>query len=222
MFARTRRWWEARVLPDPEFRRGGGGEMQRVVVEMDGRAEGYALYRLHMSFEAGLPTGSTNVLEAMGTTPEATREIWRYLFDIDWMSSIKAGLLPVDHPLFFLLAEPRRMGFRVTDALWVRLVDVGAALAARSYREGPSLVIEVADGFCAWNEGRYGIPGGERTDADPDLRVDVTTLGSVYLGGFTFAELARALRVEEVSPGGIARADTLFDTDRAPWCPEIF
>jgi predicted acetyltransferase len=56
------------------------------------------------------------------------------------MNSIKAGLLPVDHPLFFLLAEPRRMGFRVTDALWVRLVDVGAALAARSYREGPSLV----------------------------------------------------------------------------------
>jgi predicted acetyltransferase len=222
MFARTRRWWEARVLPDPEFRRGGGGEMQRVVVEMDGRAEGYALYRLHMSFEAGLPTGSTNVLEAMGTTPEATREIWRYLFDIDWMSSIKAGLLPVDHPLFFLLAEPRRMGFRVTDALWVRLVDVGAALAARSYGEGQSLVIEVSDTFCAWNEGRYGIPGGERTDADPDLRVDVTTLGSVYLGGFTFAELARALRVEEVSPGGIARADTLFDTDRAPWCPEIF
>jgi predicted acetyltransferase len=222
MFRRTPTWWEARVLADPEFRRGGGGEMQRVVVEMDGRAEGYALYRLHMSFEAGLPTGFTNVIEAMGTTPEATREIWRYLFDIDWMNSIKAGLLPVDHPLFFLLAEPRRMGFRVTDALWVRLVDVGAALAARSYREGPSLVIEVADGFCPWNEGRYRVPGGERTDADPDLRVDVTTLGSVYLGGFTFAELARALRVEEVAPGGIARADTLFDTDRAPWCPETF
>jgi Acetyltransferase (GNAT) domain len=71
------------VLPDPEFRRGGGGEMQRVVVEMNGPAEGYALYRLHMSFEAGLPTGFTDVIEAMGTTPEATREIWRYLFDID-------------------------------------------------------------------------------------------------------------------------------------------
>jgi predicted acetyltransferase len=222
MFRRPRKWWEARILPDPEFRRGGGGEMQRVVVEMDGRAEGYALYRLHMSFEAGIPTGFTDVLEAMGTTPEATREIWRYLLDIDWMSSIKAGLLPVDHPLLFLLAEPRRMGFRIGDALWVRLVDVGVALAARSYREGPSVVIEVEDAFCPWNEGRYRVPGGDRTDADPDLRADVTALGSVYLGGFTFAELARALRLEELSPGAIARVDTLFDTDRAPWCPEIF
>jgi predicted acetyltransferase len=222
MFARTREWWEARVLPDPEFRRGGGGELQCVVVEVGGGVEAYALYRLHTSFDGGLPTGSTNVIEAMGSTPEATREIWRFLLDVDWVESIRAALLPVDHPLFFLLAEPRRMGFRVGDALWVRLVDVAAALAARSYAEGQSLVIEVADGFCPWNEGRYRIPGGEQTTDAPDLRADVTTLGSVYLGGFTFAELDRALRVEELTSGAISRADTLFHADRAPWCPEIF
>jgi predicted acetyltransferase len=196
--------------------------LQCVIVEVDGAVEAYALYRLHLSFDGGLPTGSTNVIEAMGSTPEATREIWRFLLDVDWMESIRAALLPVDHPLFFLLAEPRRMGFRVGDALWVRLVDVAAALAARSYAEGPSLVIEVADGFCPWNEGRYRIPGGEQTTDAPDLRVDVTTLGSVYLGGFTFAELDRALRVEELTSGAISRADTLFHADRAPWCPEIF
>jgi predicted acetyltransferase len=222
MFTRTREWWEARVLADPEWRRGGAGELQRAVVEMDGRIEGYALYRLQLSFEAGVATGSTNVVEAMGTSPEATRDIWRFLLDIDWMRSIKAGLLPVDHPLFFLLAEPRRLGFRVGDALWVRLVDVEAALAARAYGDGEPIVIEVADAFCPWNEGRYRIPDGERTDAGADLRLDVTTLASVYLGGFTFAELARALRVDEVSEGAIARADTLFRADRAPWCPEIF
>ena len=222
MFTRTREWWNARALSDPEWRRGGGGELQRAVLELDGRPAAYALYRLHMSFESGVPTGFTNVIEAMGTTPEATREIWRFLFDIDWMSSIKAGLLPIDHPLFFLLAEPRRMGFRVGDGLWVRLVDVEAALAARSYGEGESVTIQVADAFCPWNEGCFRVPGGERTDAEPDLSVDVATLGSVYLGGFTFAELARALRLEELRPGAIARADTLFRADRAPWCPEIF
>jgi predicted acetyltransferase len=222
MFARSREWWEARVFADPEFRRGGGGEMQRVVVEVDGRVEAYALYRLHMGFEGGLPTGHTNVIEAMGSTPEATREIWRFLLDIDWMSSIKAGLLPIDHPLLLMLAEPRRMGFRVLDGLWLRLVDVEAALAARSYAPGERVVLDVPDAFCPWNEGRYELPGGSRTDAEPDLRVDVRTLGSVYLGGFTFAELARALRIEELTPGAIARADTLFRADRAPWCPEIF
>jgi predicted acetyltransferase len=222
MFARTSKWWEARVLSDPEWRRMGGGELQRAVVEVNGRAEAYALYRLHFSFEDGISTGVTNVIEAMGTSPEATREVWRFLLDVDWMASIKAALLPIDHPLFFLLAEPRRLGFKVGDGLWLRLVDVEAALGARSYGEGERVVLEVTDSFCPWNEGRYEVPGGRRIEAEPDLRVDVTTLGSVYLGGFTFAELARALRLEELSPGAIARADTLFQVDRAPWCPEIF
>ena len=56
----------------------------------------------------------------------------------------------------------------------------------------------------------------------PDVRLDVEALGSVFLGGFTFAELARGGRVEEAARGGLARADALFRTDRAPWCPEIF
>ncbi len=63
---------------------------------------------------------------------------------------------------------------------------------------------------------------GEQTKAEPELRLDVRELGSVYLGGFTFAQLQRAGRVEEVVPGAIPRADALFATDRAPWCPEIF
>jgi predicted acetyltransferase len=56
----------------------------------------------------------------------------------------------------------------------------------------------------------------------PDLRCDVTALGSAYLGGFTFAELARAGRVEELQRGAAARTDAMFRSDRAPWCPEIF
>jgi phosphoribosylformylglycinamidine (FGAM) synthase-like amidotransferase family enzyme len=50
----------------------------------------------------------------------------------------------------------------------------------------------------------------------------VDALGSVYLGGFSFADLLRAGRVEEVTPGAVERADALFRTDRKPWCPEIF
>jgi predicted acetyltransferase len=67
-----------------------------------------------------------------------------------------------------------------------------------------------------------GEDGASRTDEPAELRLDVTALGSVYLGGFTFAQLARAGRVEEVEEGGLERADELFRTDVAPWCPEIF
>jgi predicted acetyltransferase len=224
MLTRSRDWWEVRRLLDLPERREGGGEHVRAVLEIDGRPEGYALYRIHQLFERGDSAGFVNVIEAIGATPAATRETWRFLLGIDWVASVKARLLPVDHPLFFLLAHPRRMRFRVGDGVWIRLVDVGAALSARSYAAGGAVVFDVADAFCPWNEGRWKLEGGEaaKSGDEPDLRLDVTALASVYLGGFTFAQLARAGRVEELRDGAVARADDLFRTDRAPWCPEIF
>jgi predicted acetyltransferase len=221
MFARPREWWETRILHDPADRREGAGEMARVVLEQDGQVTAYALYRLKLDFVDGSSTGEMRVLEAMGASPQATAGVWRYLLDVDWMERALAWLLPVDHPLFLLLEQPRRMRFRVGDALWVRLVDVGAALAVRSRAGEEDVVLEVGDAFCPWNEGRYGLDGS-KTASDADLRIDVADLGAVYLGGFTFAQLLRAGRVDEVTPGAVARADAVLRTDRAPWCPEIF
>jgi predicted acetyltransferase len=163
------------------------------------------------------------VVEALGDSPRATAAIWRYLLDIDWMAHVRAILLPLDHPLLLLVAEPRRLRLSYRDGLWIRLVDVGAALAARSYATPGSVVIEVVDRFCPWNAGRWRV--GEavgRAASEVELRCDVTALGSAYLGGFTWAQLARALRVEELRPGALAHADALFRSDCAPWCPEIF
>jgi predicted acetyltransferase len=108
--------------------------------------------------------------------------------------------------------------------LWVRLVDVEAALNARSYKPGDTVVVEVADEFCPWNAGTWELApeGVSRSRRSPELRLDVSALGSAYLGGFTFGELARAHRIEEVEDGALDRADTLFRSDRYPWCPEIF
>jgi predicted acetyltransferase len=224
MFVRTPEWWRARRLVDPEWAREGGGEMVRALLEIDGRPAAYALYRLHFSAERGIPNGFTNVIEAVGDSPAATREIWRYLLDIDWMARVRAHLLPLDHELFLLLRDPRRLRFELRDGLWVRLVDVDAALNGRAYKAGEPVVVEVADDFCPWNAGRYriGPDGAERTDSEPELRLPVQSLGSVYLGGFRFIDLARAGRVEELADGAIDRADALFRADRYPWCPEIF
>ena len=142
MFARTREWWESRMLDDPEWRRVGGGELSVAVLEDDGRPEAYAIYRLNFAYEGGVSKGTVVVLEAMGATPEAEAAIWRYLLDIDWMERIEAQLLPVDHPLLLLAAEPGRLRFRVGDGIFLRLVDVGAALAARSFEGDDSLVLE--------------------------------------------------------------------------------
>lgn len=224
MFARASVWWRSRTLTDPDWRRGGGGELRCAVVEADDGPVAYALYRMHLGFERGVSTGWVNVVEAIGDSPRATRTIWRYLLDMDWIARVRAELLPTDHPLLLLAAEPRRLRLSLRDGLWVRLVDVGAALSARTYAGPGSVVVEVTDAFCPWNAGRWRVAAGEvgRTSDAPDLCCDVAALGAVYLGGFTWTRLARALRVEESSAGGLARADALFQTDRAPWCPEIF
>jgi predicted acetyltransferase len=224
MFVRTPEWWRSRRLADPEWAREGGGEMVRALLELDGRPAGYALYRLHFSAERGVSRGFTSVIEAVGDLPGATRELWRFLLDIDWMERVRAGLLPLDHELFLLLREPRRLTFNYRDGLWVRLVEVEAALNARTYKPGEPVVVELTDEFCPWNAGTWelGPEGVSRTGAAPELRLDVAALGSAYLGGFTFGQLARAGRVEELVNGALDRADTLFRADRYPWCPEIF
>jgi predicted acetyltransferase len=223
MHERTRPWWEDRALANQEWQEPGGPK-RFVVCELDGEPRGYAIYRHHPKFDAGVSAAQVSVVEAIAADPDAMRELWRYLLDIDWAATIRALLLPPDHPLFLLLATPRRARYRMGDGLWVRIVDAGAALSARAYVVGEPLVLELADAFCPWNEGRWKLEGGtaERTRDEADLALDVTALGSAYLGGFGFSQLARGGRVEELREGGIARADALFRADRLPWCPEIF
>jgi predicted acetyltransferase len=184
----------------------------------------YAIYRTFFAFEGGSSASRLVVVEAVGATPQATAEIWRYLLDVDWMATVEVSLAPPDHPLFLLLAEPRRARYRMGDGLWVRVVDVGAALTGRAYGDGPTLVLEVRDAVCPWNDGRWRLEGGEctRTDAEPDLALDVSALGSAYLGAVSFVQLRDALLVEELRPGAVERADRLFAWRPLPWCPEIF
>jgi predicted acetyltransferase len=223
MFSRSESWWNTRRLADDPARR-RGGPLNRALLELDGRAAGYALYRVTQDWAGGSSSGHVMVVEALATTAQATRELWRWLLDFDWTSEIRVHMLPLDHPLFLLLAEPRRMRFRVDDGQWVRLVDVERALGARTYAGDGEVVLDVADAFLPENAGRYRVSGHgcERTDAGPDIRLDVSALGSVYLGGFGFRELERASRLEQVNEGAVARADALFATGAEPWCAEIF
>jgi predicted acetyltransferase len=195
----------------------------RVAIELDGALEAYALYRVNFAARHMITDSKLEISEALGTSPRALNAIWRYLLGIDWVARIDAWWLPLDHPLLLWLREPRRMRFSVLEAVWVRLVDVGAALAARGLGEG-SIVLDVRDEFCPWNTTRWSVSAGNvaRTTAGADIVLGVSELGSVYLGGFTFNQLGRAGMAEELKPGGIERADELFRTSRQPWCPELF
>ena len=218
MFSRSKAWWETRKLNDDPARR-RGGPLNRALLELDGKPAGYALYRVAQDWTAGVSSGKVTIQEVVTPTPEATRELWRWLLDFDWTSQLSADLLPLDHPLFLLLAEPRRMKFQVNDGVWVRILDVrGCVVGAhvqrrRRGRARRARWVHAGD--------RRALPRDrERASSAPTRRRRSPSTSPrsarVYLGGFTFRQLAESFRVEELVDGAIERADALFATvDRA-------
>jgi predicted acetyltransferase len=115
----------------------------------------------------------------------------------------------------------------VRDGTWLRVVDARAALEARRYAAEGRLVLDLRDETCSWNEGRWELEGGpdeatvERTDREPDITLTAQDLAAMYLGAVRPSALARAERIEG-SPEALRRADAMFATDLAPWCPHVF
>jgi predicted acetyltransferase len=189
-----------------------------------GRADSYAVYWTKHDWTRSVPSGTITVRECVASTPSGNADIWRFLFDVDLVSKVEAWNRPADEPLLQLLREPTRLHLSISDGLWVRLVDVAAALEARRYRADGRIVIEIADPFRPDNDGRYELTAEEgsghcaRTDAPADLAGTINVLGATYLGGSSFRQLWWAGQVEERTPGSIDLADAMFASSPAPWC----
>jgi predicted acetyltransferase len=227
-FARTSTWWNSEVLPDLKAFRRGADKKFYLVNERDGEPRGYVMYRVNGDWGDTGTLSVMQVLELLALDADALHETWAYVFGHDLIKTIRARVGPPDHPLLLMASEPRRLNLRVGDGVWLRIVDVAAALAARSYTGSGSLILEVSDGFMPKLGGRWrltvedGVGRVESTTHSAELALDITDLGAVYLGGFTFAQLARAGRTAELSSGARVRADALFVSHVQPWCPQIF
>jgi predicted acetyltransferase len=224
--SRSRDWWELRRLSDrPESRR-GAGHLVRALHERDGRPAGWALYRIAQEGATFAEWKKTvKVSEIQGIDEQARREVWRFLLEIDWTDEVVVEDIAVDDAVLLSVDRVNELRPRLADNLWVRPVDVGAALTARGVSGDGRVTIEVsADPQFPDNVGTWTVEGDSvrRTSRRPDVRLDVQGLGMTMLGGFTFAQLVRGGRAEEGTRGGVARADALFRVDRAPWCPEVF
>ncbi|WP_116211817.1 GNAT family N-acetyltransferase [Streptomyces olivoreticuli] len=219
--------WEALPLLDAPSRRGDGSPLQCVLAEVDGRTVGYARYFVRpRSDDASY--GSVLLRDVEALTPAAYAALWRFLFDLDLTNEIVARDRPSDDPLWQLVDDVRRCRLTSEDSLHLRLVEVGAALAARTYQAPVDVVFEVEDAFCPWNAGRWRLTGDakgascERTEDAADLALSVRELGSVYLGGASLISLAGAGRVRELREGALHEASVAFGSPVAPWLPHGF
>ncbi|MEU1130608.1 GNAT family N-acetyltransferase [Streptomyces sp. NPDC005900] len=220
--------WERLGLFDPESERDGASPVQCVVAERAGELVGYVRFAVKPEFDWKGPKGVVRVRDLEAEDPAAYAALWRFVFTIDLTTSVLAYSRPVDDPLLQLASDIRRCDLAVRDSLHVRLVDVGAALAARTYRTPLDVVLEVEDAFCPWNTGRWRLAGDakgascERTRDPADLALSVRELAAAYLGGTSLTSLAGAGRVRELRPGALAEASVAFGSDVAPWLPHGF
>jgi predicted acetyltransferase len=220
--SRTPAFWEAEMLAP-----GSPADGARFFVLYEGtsgRVEGAVHYRMQRQWVDNIAQTTALVEELLALSVEARTALWQYVFALDLVAKVRAVNRPVDEPLRWMLADPRRL--RVTainDDLWLRLIDIPVALAARRYAGTGRLVFAIDDAFLPENTGSYALvcgPDGaecRRTDEAAELALGVAELGAAYLGGVRFSTLAAAGRVEERSPGALARADALFAAEAVPY-----
>ena len=220
--------WRLNIVGDADWMRHGGGPKWRAVLEVGGEPRGFAIYRVNPDWGPTGPASSLRALEVLGLDPVAEQAMWEWLFAMDLIGTITAWRCPVPNPLQQWLLEPRRLALTVGDGMWLRILDLPAALSARTYVGDGRLVLDVADALIDSNAGRWelAVKGGvgtvTRTTAAADLELDVAALASTYLGAYRFGDLATANRVRECQPGSLQTADVLFTPSRSPWASTPF
>jgi len=194
-----------------------------------GAVDGYVRYRAEEKWEERQPRSLLVVDELHALNDEAYAALWRYVGTMDWIATVRAERRHVAERLPWLLANARAAAAGdIGDGLWVRLLDVPRALAARTYERSARLVLEVIDAEAGDGRLRLELDAGpdgatcRPTDRSPDLTLHVSALGAAYLGGTRLRDAVVAHGADEHRPNALTEADALFRTLDEPWCSTFF
>lgn len=212
-----------RLLRDVPGARRGREPMHALVATRDGRDVGVAFFVRERSVEDGVSGGTVTVRHISAVDNPALLALARRLVDMDLMSRTVFQDRGTSDPLLLWSGGPRGATMRLNDALWLRPVDVGAALARRGYATACDVVLDITDETCPWNTGRWrlrsdddGVATCEATDDAPDLRLAVQTFGPLYLGLVGAPGLHAAGAIEQVREGAVHDLALAMDTGLSP------
>ncbi|HMJ76505.1 MAG TPA: sterol carrier protein domain-containing protein, partial [Iamia sp.] len=228
---RSEAWWETHVFLDRPDQRDGATALYVLGHHDDtGLLDGWATYRVAVDWRDRLPA-SRVVVEDIAAVDDAVQlALWQGLVDVDLSVEVDALHVAVDDPLPWAVADPRRVRTsELSDWLWLRILDVPAALGPRRWGAAGRVVLDVVDPFRPASGGRFAVEADATgagavtaTDEAADLLLGAEELGAVALGGVAPSLLARAGRIAEERPGALAVADALFRAERAPHCATMF
>jgi len=221
-------WWKRRLGTDG-YQVVNHGKAPNYVVRYgpDG-PDGLLWWSATRDFDLNGDLGAISVGDLIAASDDAYQDLWAYLSGIDVVSEIKLTFRPEDEPARWLMTDGRAL--RETyrgDHLWVRLLDVPAALSARGYAHDDRVVLEVVDDDIGrYGQGRFVLDSGMGTCAptteSADVELSQRALASIYLGGHSLREQLIAGQIREVTPGAVARVDAMFATTQTPWTQTMF
>lgn len=217
--------WDS-IIADPENRRDGGSSLRHVVVRRDAEVVGYLAYRQSRKWTDGVPEGSVLIQDLVGADIAAHRALWHYATNVDLFPMVTYWNAAVDDTITLETGHSRSVRRLVTDTLYMRILDLGAALSARTYEANGELVLRVVDDMgYAEDTIRLSVVGGsamvESTTSTPHVTLDVRELSALYLGRDCAGPFAQTGRLVG-SPEAVRVLAQLFRTQQAPWCPEMF
>lgn len=227
MLSRNADWWKHEVVYDPEHWRNGNTAKRFVVYEADGEVEGYVIYRQKSDWGDFVAKGKVRVSELIAATDRAHSGLWHYLGNIDLFPIVRYWNMPADDPLWWKLRDPRRVERKRSDALYVRIMDVSAALGARKYEADGSIRIGVDDPARPNTSGVYELAVSEgdgksvMIEGEADVTLGIDVLGALYLGGTNAVSMAAAGLIDG-APDAVATLHRLFNTAAEPWCDSVF
>lgn len=194
-----------------------------------GRLDGFLRYKSETVWSGSLPQNKLIVQDLFGLGRNAEQALWRYLMTVDLVTTVRAEGRPVEDAILYLVSNPRAIKTEdLTDGLWVRVIDVPRALAARGYEREGSVILEVVDPEASGGRWRVALDASAagatcvETTRSADLTIPVTALGSVYLGAHDLRDIALRTGADEHAPGAMATAAALFRAAREPWCSTFF
>jgi len=210
------------IFIDPELWREGLERLRiAVVYDADGPAA-FATFKRKLEWENGEPGGELTFWTWAAANAAAERRLFAVVSDLDLMSKVKARNIALDAPLVHLVKDIRSAHFSVRDNLWVRVLDLPRALAARTYVADADVTVAITDRQLPANDGlwRLHIENGEMTAtkesgaaASADVSLSMQELSAAYLGGVTIVSLANAGLVTGMSDA-VAALSAAFAGDK--------
>jgi predicted acetyltransferase len=212
------------VRPDPSEPLGS----HVLAYDRSGEAVGALVYHVDDHWKRGRPDCQLVVEDLFGIAPAVEAALWRFATEVDWITSVRAERRTVHEPVRWFLHDARALSEEARrDLVWVRVLDVPAALGGRGYAATGRVVIEVVDklGFASGTFALDAAPTGAEcraTTESPDVTVSVSDLGTLYLGGTGATTLAAVGRIDEHHAGSVAMLDAVLRSPKPPWCSTMF